>query len=96
MEKKEVMPSSTLYVEEMMDDELESYTTATCPTPASWAAWMTWRASEVVTSEVGPFSKEPIVTTTFEALPMALAIDSASWKVDSTALSRLDSSDEIS
>lgn len=32
------------------------------------------------------------MTTTLLALPIALAIDSASWKVDSTALRRFDSS----
>ena len=45
----------------------------------------------MVTSEVGPFSPGPIMTTVL-ALPIALAIDSASWKVDSTALRRFDSS----
>lgn len=41
---------------------------------------------------MGPFSPRPIVTTTLLALPIALAIDSASSKVDSTALRRFDSS----
>lgn len=41
---------------------------------------------------MGPFSAEPIVTTTLLAFPMALAIDSASWKVDWTALRRFKSS----
>lgn len=41
---------------------------------------------------MGPFSAGPIVTTTLLAFPIALAIDSVSWKVDWTALMRLDSS----
>lgn len=45
-----------------------------------------------MTSAVGPFSAGPIVTTTLLAFPIALAMDSASPKLDSTALSRLDSS----
>ena len=53
---------------------------------------MTCAASDMVTSLVGPFSAGPIVTTTLLALPMALAINSASLKVDSTALRRFDSS----
>lgn len=53
---------------------------------------MTSAASDVVTSVAGPFSAGPTVTTTLLALPMALAMDSASWKVDSTALRRFDSS----
>lgn len=46
----------------------------------------------MVTSAVGPFSVGPIVTTTLLAFPIALAMDSESWKEDSTALSRFDSS----
>lgn len=45
-----------------------------------------------MTSVVGPFSEGPIVTTTLLAFPIALAIASASWKTDSTALRRFDSS----
>ena len=41
---------------------------------------------------MGPFSAGPIVTTTLLAFPIALAIDSAPWKVDSTALRRFESS----
>lgn len=68
---------------------------ATCATPASWAAWMTCKASDGVTSVVGPFPDGPIVTTTLLALPIALAIDSALSKLDSTALRRFDSSLEM-
>lgn len=65
---------------------------ATWPTPANWAAWITCKASDVETSLVGPFSAGPIVTTTLPAFPIALAIDSALLKLDSTALRRFDSS----
>lgn len=56
---------------------------------------MTSKASDVVTAVVGPFSAGPIVTTTFAAFPIALAMDSASWKGDWMALKRFDSSVEI-
>lgn len=56
---------------------------------------MNCRASDVVTSVVGPFSPGPIVTTALVAFPIAFAMASGSWKVDSTALRRLDSSVEI-
>lgn len=52
-------------------------------------------ASETVTSEVGPFSAGPMVTTTLLAFPIAFAIDSASSKVESTAFSRFDSSEDM-
>lgn len=53
---------------------------------------MTWKASDVETSLVGPSSVGPIVTTTLPAFPIALAIDSALSKLDSTALRRFNSS----
>lgn len=60
--------------------------------PDSLAASITCRASDVVTSVVGPFSVGPIVTTTLVAFPIAFAMVLASLKLDSTALSRFDSS----
>lgn len=56
---------------------------------------MTCKASEMVTSVVGPSSPGPIVTTTLLAFPIAFAIDSASLKFDSTAFRRFDSSLDI-
>ena len=56
---------------------------------------MNCRPSNVVTSSVGPFSLGPMVITAFVAFPIAFAMASGSWKVDSTALRRLDSSVEI-
>lgn len=53
---------------------------------------MTCNASNVETSVVGPFSSGPIVMTTLLALAIAFAIDSGSWKLDSTALRRFNSS----
>jgi hypothetical protein len=88
--KNEEMPSSTLYVDAAA--MFPSQIIATWPTPASWAARITCNASDGETSDVGPFSVGPIVTTTLLAFPIALAIDSVSLKVDSTALRRLDSS----